>query len=502
MIDIPQQFNMATYFLDDRVKEGKGEKVAIRYRDRSYTYRDVVRESNRVGNVLRDLGVGVEDRVYLCLPDIPEFAFSLFGILKVGAVLTMGNPRLPREDYEYYLDYTRAKVAIVHASCAEHFRAIKSKHLRALIVVGHDYERLVEKAGDTCVIADTTRDDVACWLFSGGTTGRSKGVVHCHHDFPYNTEHYAKQVVQYRESDVTLSVPRLYFGYATGTNLWFPFAVGATTALFDEQPTPETLFEMIRKFRPTVLTNVPTTIGKMVNHPDAAKQDLSCLRVVLSAGEYLPPELYQRWKQTFRAEILDGIGSAEMFHIYISNRIGDVKQGSLGKIVPGYEAKVVNPETGAECPVGEVGRLHIKGDSAGLMYFNQHEKSKETFAGDWCFTADLFHVDAEGYYWYEGRVDDLLKVGGIFVSPIEVENCLLKHAAVAEAAVVGWKDEAGLEKPKAYVVLKAGARATVEELQAHVKERLAPYKFPRVVEFIDALPKTDRGKIDRKKLKP
>ncbi len=500
-MDLPHRFNMATYFLDDRLTEGRGEKVAIRWRDKSFTYRDVVRDSNRVANVLRDLGVGMEDRVYLCLPDIPEFAASLFGILKVGAVLTMGNPRLPREDYEYYLDYTRAKVAIVHSSCVEHFRAIKSRYCKALLVVGENYEQLVSKAKDTVEIADTTRDDVACWLFSGGTTGRSKGVVHCHHDFPYNTEHYAKQVVQYRESDVTLSVAKLYFGYATGTNLWFPFAVGGTTALFDEQPTPETLFEKIRQFRPTVLTNVPTMIGKMVNHPDAAKQDLSCLRVVLSAGEYLPPALYQQWKETFKAEVLDGIGSAEMFHIYISNGIGDVKQGSLGRIVPGYEAKIVNPETGAECAVGEVGRLHIKGDSAGLMYFDQHEKSKETFAGDWCFTADLLHVDAQGYYWYEGRVDDLLKVGGIFVSPIEVENCLLKHSAVAEAAVIGWKDEAGLEKPKAFVVLKPGARATAEDLQAHVKERLAPYKYPRVVQFIDALPKTDRGKIDRKKLK-
>jgi len=501
MFEIPTDFNMATYFLDDRLTEGRGEKVAIRWRDRSWTYREVVRQSNKIGNVLRDLGVGMEDRVYLCAPDVPEFAFSLFGILKAGAVLTMGNPRLPREDFEYYLDYTRAKVAIVHASCADAFRSIAAKHCKALVVIGEDYDARVDKASGEMRTAETTRDDVACWLFSGGTTGRSKGVVHCHHDFPWNTERYAKQVVQYRESDVTLSVPRLYFGYATGTNLWFPFAVGGTTALFDEAPTPETLFEMIAKFRPTVLTNVPTTIGKMVNHPEAGKQDLSCLRVVLSAGEYLPPALYQQWKRTFKAEVLDGIGSAEMFHIYISNRLGDVKEGSLGKVVPGYEARIVNPETGAECAVGEVGRLHIKGDSAGLMYFGQHEKSKETFAGDWCFTADLFHADADGNYWYEGRVDDLLKVGGIFVSPIEVENCLLKHAAVAEAAVIGIKDDAGLEKPKAFVVLRKGARATAEDLQAHVRERLAAYKYPRVVEFIDALPKTDRGKIDRRKLR-
>ena len=511
MSDFPDKFNMADYFLDARLREGKGEKVAIRSRRRSMTYLEVVRESNRVGNVLRDLGVGVEDRVYICLPDIPEFAAVFFGTLKIGAVVTMGNPRLPVEDYAYYLEYTRATVAVIYESVAEAFLSLRpqARYLKNLLVVGKPagglphYETLVPKSDERLAQADTSPDDLACWLFSGGTTGRSKGVVHFHHDFPWNTERYAKQVVQYRESDVTLSVPRLYFGYATGTNLMFPFAVGATTALFEEAPTPEAIFENIREWRPTVLTNVPTTIGKMVNHPDAAKQDLSCLRVVLSAGEYLPPELYARWKQTFGAEILDGIGSAEMFHIYISNRIGDVKPGSLGKIVPGYEARIVDTE-GRECKPGEVGRLHIKGDSAGLMYFGAHEKSKETFAGDWCFTSDIFRIDEQGYFWYEGRVDDLLKVGGIFVSPIEVENCLLKHPAVLEAAVAGYTDEQGLTKPRAFIVLREGREpngAAAEEIQSFVKERLAAYKYPRRVEFVDSLPKTDRGKIDRKKLK-
>ena len=510
MQGLPEKFNMASYFLDDRLREGKGEKAAVRSRRRTLTYLDVVRESNRVGNVLRDLGVEMEDRVYLCLPDVPEFAPAFFGILKIGAVVTMGNPRLPPEDYAYYLDYTRAKVAVVHDSVADVFRALRpqARHLRNLLVVGSavtglpHYETLVPRAPDELFWADTSRDDVACWLFSGGTTGRSKGVVHFHHDFPYNTEHYAKQIVQYRESDVTLSVPRLYFGYATGTNLLFPFAVGATTALFEEPPTPETVFENIREWRPTLLTNVPTTIGKMVNDRSAGEQDLSSIRVVLSAGEYLPPELHARWKATFGAEILDGIGSAEMFHIYISNRIGDVKPGSLGRLVPGYEARIVDTE-GRDCRPGEVGRLHVKGDSAGLMYFGAHEKSKETFAGDWCFTSDLFRVDEQGYYWYEGRVDDLLKVGGIFVSPIEVENCLLQHPAVLEAAVTGFVDEQGLTKPRALLVLRDGATggpALAEEIQGFVKDRLAAYKYPRKVDFVDSLPKTDRGKIDRKKL--
>ena len=504
-MEIPHAFNMAAYFLDDRLKEGRGDKVAVRSKDRSMTYRDVVRDSNKVGNVLRDLGAGVEDRVLMCLPDIPEYAPVLFAINKIGAVITMQNPAptFPADDYLYYLNYTRAKVAVIHESTLDRFNSVRAqaKHLKSLLVVGAkgNYEGLVAKASEKLEMAETSADDVACWLFSGGTTGRSKGVVHCHHDFPWNTERYAKQVVQYRESDVTLSVPRLYFGYATGTNLWFPFAVGATVALFEEHPTPEVLFENIKRFRPTVLTNVPTMIGKMLNHPDAAKQDLSCLRVVLSAGEYLPPELYRRWKATFKAEVLDGIGSAQMFHIYISNTIGDVKEGSLGRIVPGYEAKVVNVETGAECATGEVGRLHVKGDSAGLMYFDNHEKSKETFAGDWCFTADLFHKEADGTFWYEGRIDDLLKVGGIFVSPIEVEAALLKHPGIAECAVVGREDEQGLTKVKAYVVPKQ--KLAADDVIAFARTHLVAYKVPRWVEFLDGLPRTDRGKIDRKKLK-
>lgn len=507
MAESPERFNMASYFLDDRLREGRGGKTAVRSVRRSLTYGEVVAESERVGNVLRELGADIEDRVYICLPDIAEFAPVFFGILKIGAVVTMGNPRLPAEDFEYYLNYTRARVAVVHESVAEAFDSIRPKcrYLREILIVGKApagrpaYEERVARAPARLEWADTGPDDVAVWLFSGGTTGRSKGVVHFHHDFPYNTEQYAKQIAQYRESDVTLSVPRLYFGYATGTNLMFPFAVGATTALFEEAPTPEALFENIRRFRPTVLTNVPTMIGKMVNHPEAAKQDLSCLRVVLSAGEYLPPELYQRWKQAFGAEILDGIGSAEMFHIYISNRIGDVKPGSLGRIVPGYEAKIVDTE-GRECRTGEVGRLHIKGDSAGLMYFGSHQKSKETFAGDWCFSADLFRVDGDGYYWYEGRVDDLLKVGGIFVSPIEVENVLLQHPGVLEAAVVGYTDAQGLVKPRAYLVPR-GRPPSSEEIQEFVKSKLAHFKAPREIVYVESLPKTDRGKIDRKKLK-
>jgi len=376
-------------------------------------------------------------------------------------------------------------------------------------VVGENHGEFVSFAQATKAMpdeltpADTRRDDIAIWLFTSGSTGHPKGAVHLHHDLPYNTERYAKRVLGINEDDLTVSVPKLFFGYATGTNLLFPFAVGGATVLFSERSTPEKLFEMIERFRPTILTSVPTMINGMLNLENAAARDLSSLRFCLSAGEALPSELYERWVRTFGVEILDGIGSAEMFHIYITNRLGDVKPGSLGRIVEGYEARIVDPE-GREVPTGEMGTLKIKGDSAALCYWQAHEKSKETFAGDWCTTGDQFHVDAEGYYWYHGRTDDMLKVSGVYVAPIEIENCLLQHAGVAECAVIGHDAGDGLVKPKAFVVPRAGftpGDELAETLKEFVKSRLALYKYPRWIEFATSLPKNDRGKIDRKQLK-
>ena len=323
------------------------------------------------------------------------------------------------------------------------------------------------------------------------------------HDLPYNTEVFARRTMSVNENDLTVSVPKLFFGYATGTNLLFPFALGGATALFAERSTPEKMFEVIERYRPTILTTVPTMINAMLNAEDAISHDLSSIRFCYSAGEALPVELYHRWKQRFNVEICDGIGSAEMFHIYITNRPGDVKPGSLGRIVEGYEAKVVDAESN-EVPTSEMGTLKIKGDSAALCYWNAQEKSKETFAGDWCTTGDQFHVDLEGYYWYHGRTDEMLKVGGVFVAPAEIENCLLQHDAVAECAVIGHDAGDGLVKPKAFIVAREGHEPTaalVEEIKLFVKSRIALYKYPRWIEFVTSLPKNDRGKIDRKLLK-
>jgi benzoate-CoA ligase len=509
--EFPERFNMADYFLYHNLEAGRENKTCLYFRDETYTYGDAVRMANRTGNALRKLGVEMEDRVLIILPDCPEFVWTWFGASRVGAVVTMVNPLLPAEDYKYYLEYTRARCAVIHESLLKNFEEASggARYLRQTLVVGKErgnflsFEQAINAESDDCAAADTHRDDIAIWLFTSGSTGRPKGAVHLHHDLPFNTEVFAKRTIGVREDDLTISVPKLFFGYATGTNLLFPFAVGGATALFAERSTPETLFEVIERFRPTVLTTVPTMINAMLNMTGGAAKSLSSLRFCYSAGEALPVELYTRWMETFGVEIYDGIGSAEMFHIYITNRPGDVKPGSLGRIVEGYEARIVDAE-GVEVETGAMGTLKVKGDSAALCYWNAHEKSKETFAGDWCTTGDQFHLDAEGYYWYHGRTDDMLKVSGVFVAPAEIENCLLQHEAVREAAVIGYDEGSGLIKPKAFIVLRESHAPNEElahDIQEFVKSRLALYKYPRRVEFVSSLPKNDRGKIDRKKLK-
>ena len=322
---------------------------------------------------------------------------------------------------------------------------------------------------------DTSRDDVAGWLFTSGTTGKPKGAVHFHHDFPWNTERYAKATLGLNKDDVFVSVSRLFFGYATGTNLMFPFSVGGTAVLFPQKPTPDVLFDHIEKHKVTVLTNVPAMIRQMVDSEREA--DLSSIRICLSAGEALPAELYERWKARWpTAEILDGIGSAEMFHIYISNTLGDVKLGSLGKLVPGYETRIVGPD-GTDVETGDVGRLWVKGDSSALCYWGDQKKSHDVFRGEWTVTADMFRKDEAGYYYYAGRSDDLLKVRGMFVSPLEIEDCLATHPNVKECAVVGVPDDEGLTIPKAFVVLRQSDmdEALVDELQ-----RVRPHTFDEI----------------------
>lgn len=506
----PDAFNMADHFVFANLEAGRGAKTAILFEGRAITYDEVARNVARVAARLVSDGLLPEQRVLLCMRDCPEFVYAWFGALKAGAVVTQINPLLPASDYFYYLAYVKPQFAFIDAASAPAFRAAaaSSRHCAGganVLEVGGSFEPWLEReAAPESAPWPTRNDDPAVWLFTSGTTGQSKGAVHTHAHFAFNAEVYAKNFIGLREDDITISGPRLFFGYATGTNLMFPFAVGATTILFREQPSAEILFGLIAEHRPSILTSVPTLINKMLEAPHGADADLSSLRFAWSAGEALPRELHERWNKSFGVPIIDGIGSAESFHIYISNRPGDVRPGSLGKLVPGYEAKLLD-DSGAPVAMGDVGTLWLKGDSAALYYHCAYEKSKEHLRGGWIVSGDKFRQDGEGYWYYEGRGDDLIKSGGVYVSPIEVENCLMRHEAVRECCLIGKRDAAGLEKPFAIVVLKDIANASDELAQALIafaKQHLARYKAPHAVAFsAHALPRNDRDKIDRKALK-
>jgi benzoate-CoA ligase family protein len=537
----PDRFNLADYFLFERLREGLGSKPCVLFGPRAYTYEDVARRTRAFAAALEAADVRRGERVLIVLPDLPAFVWAFFGVLARGSVVAMANPDAPVESLEVLIDYTRATAVVtvprVAAALRERMRAgAVGREVRRVWVVA-DVAALDEPAEDPdgeCDVGDgmfrslapelalvdamraptvTHRDEPAVWLFTSGSTGEPKANVHSHRDFAFNTEVYAKRTVRYAGSDVTASVPRLYFGYATGTNLMFPFAVGGTVALFSERPTAESLARAIERYRPTVLTNVPTMLGKLLDHDQALQNagkpglDLSSVRFSLSAGEALPDALLRRWIERFGTDVYDGIGSAEMFHIYASNRPGDVRPGSLGKAVAGYELRVLpeDAEGPGAAPVhpGEIGVLWVKGDSVSHGYWLDRDKSWRVFHGHWCRTGDLFRIDAEGYLYFAGRADDLLKVSGLWVAPREVEDCLMEHGAVSHAAVVGIEED-GLVKPKAFVVLRAGRERSdglASELQDFVKVRLAKHKYPRVIEFVDDLPRNDRGKIDRKLLR-
>ena len=496
--------NIADWLLDARVREGKGDRPALLTDHAKYTYRDVQALANRFGHLLESAGVEPEQRVIIALPDGPEFVAALFGTLKVGAVVVMVNPQLALDAIEYFCSYTRAVVAVVHRHAATVFQAARGSagvYLKEIIVAGEAATmRALEGAPDELEAFPSHKDDAAIWLFSGGTTGQPKAVVQSHASFANTTVCYGQRVLELTERDITLAVPKLFFGYALGSNLFFPFSVGAATAVFPEKSTAETVFDKIRKFRPTVLVNVPTMVNQMVSHPDAAQQDLSSLRLATSAGEALPVELYDRWKQTFAVELLDGLGTAEMWHIFISNRHGAVKPGTLGTVVPGFDVRV-RDDLGHDLPDGEVGMLWVRGGSRANGYWQQMDKTQAAFRGEWYVSGDLIRRDADGYITYCGRADELLKVGGKWLAPQEVEGCLLQHPLVKEVAVVGVQDATGLTKPHAFVVAKEERPGLAEELQAFARERLEPYKAPRMVKFLPILPRTHLGKVDRAKLR-
>jgi benzoate-CoA ligase family protein len=496
--------NIADWLLDARVREGKGDRPALLTDQASYTYREVQALANRFGSLLESAGVEPEQRVIIALPDGLEFVAALFGTLKVGAVVVMVNPQLALDAIEYFCSYTRAVVAIVHRHAATVFQAARGAagaHLKEIIVVGEaSTTRALEGAPAERETFPTHKDDAAIWLFSGGTTGQPKAVVQSHASFTNTTLCYGQRVLRLTPRDITLAVPKLFFGYATGSNLFFPFSVGAAAALFPEKSTAETMFAKILKFQPTILVNVPTMVNQMVSHPDAERQDLASLRLATSAGEALPVELHERWMKTFGVELLDGLGTAEMWHIFISNKIGEVRPGTLGTVVPGFDVRV-RDDLGHDLPDGEVGMLWVRGGSRAIGYWQQMEKTQAAFRGEWYVSGDLLRRDRDGYFTYCGRADELLKVGGRWLAPQEVEGCLLQHPLVQEVAVVGIEDANGLTKPHAFVVAKEQRPGLEEELQAFARERLEPYKAPRSVRFLDVLPRTHLGKVDRARLR-
>ncbi len=510
--DIPDRYN-ASEVLYHNLDAGRADKIAIHCGDQTVTFAQLAETANRVGNGLLDLGLSAGSRLMMLLLDTPEFPATFFGAMRAGFVPIPTNTVLPPEDYEYFLKDSEAEAVVVSDVLFPKIKAVRANcpELQHVIVVGGtdepdviDWASWTGSAAAALEPADTGKDDPAFWLYSSGSTGFPKGVVHLQHDIRFTTETYARQVLGIREADITFSASKAFHAYGLGNNVTFPYSVGASTVLYPGRPTPEAVYEQIDRYKPTLFFTAPTLYAAMLAVPDAeVRWDLSSLRLCVSAAEALPAELFHQWRKRFGVEILDGIGSTELLHIFISNPPGNVKPGSSGLPVPGYAAKIVD-EHGETVAQGEAGDLLITGDSAAPYYWNKPDKTTHTMRGDWMFTGDRYWQDEQGYYYYDGRSDDMLKVSGQWVSPIEVENTLIEHPAVLESAVVAARDEADLVKPKAFVILQEGFEPGDElerELQDFVKSRIAPFKYPRRIEFVEDLPKTATGKIQRFRLR-
>jgi benzoate-CoA ligase len=493
-LDLPDRYNVGADLLD-RNLPARANKVAIHSAAGDLTYAALSSLSHGAARALLDLGVRREERVLLVGYDSPGWVASFLGAIRIGAIPVPVNPLLQRsEDYNHYVEDSLARVVIVDANTEEKLKpaAGNANLLRADQI----------KPDKEVAAAPTRKDDMAFWLYSSGSTGKPKAVVHLQHDIPYTCVTYAEQVLGIKESDTTFSTTGLFHAYGFGNNLTFPYWVGASTVLHAGRHTPQTVLDTIEKHKPTLFFSAPTLYNAILNLEGAKSRNLKSIRHCVAAAEALPAEVWRRWKDAFGLTILDGVGSTEMLHIYCSNRLNEVKPGSSGKPVPGYELKILSDE-GEPVAKGEAGDLYVKGDSALALYWAQHEKSKRSIVGEWFFTGDRYRVDQEGFYWYEGRSDDMIKVSGLWVSPIEIESALLEHPSVAESAVVGMSVD-GFTRIKAFVIPKQDAAtgdALVVELQEHCKSRLQRFQYPHLIEFVPELPKTVTGKIQRYKLR-
>lgn len=511
VITFPHPYNAAADLIDRNLLAGRAEKIAIRDDKGSYTYAEVAERVNRFAGGLTDLGVCAEQRILLCLHDSIDFPAAFLGAIKAGVVPVAVNTLLTSKDYDFMLRDSRVQALVVSEALLDSFRPILNDqpYLKHIIVSGAQsgpYLSFADLAAGSSPQFDpvaTSSDDICFWLYSSGSTGSPKGTVHLHSSLIYTAELYAKPVLGIEESDVVYSAAKLFFAYGLGNGLTFPFSVGATTVLMAERPTPASVSRVLREHRPTIFYGVPTLYGALLSSPDMPKREELALRRCTSAGEALPADIGRRWTEATGVDILDGIGSTEMLHIFLSNRPGEVRYGTTGKPVPGYQLKIVG-ENNIEVEPGEIGELQVCGPTAASFYWNNREKSLHTFLGPWTRSGDKYIKTEDGYFTYCGRSDDMLKVGGIYVSPFEVEASLCSHESVLEVAIVGHADVDELVKPKAYVVLRPGFSPSPElaaALQLHVKHQLAPFKYPRWIEFINELPKTATGKIQRFKLR-
>ena len=505
-----QQYNAAVDLIERNLAV-RPDKIAYIDERASYSYAELAARVNRAANALTNLGIPLESRVMVCLLDTIDFPAVFLGAIKAGLVPIAVNTLLTANDFDFILRDSRAQALIVSEALLPSFNPILSGQpfLKHVVVAGADrsphrlLDNLMTDASEQFSAAPTRPDDACFWLYSSGSTGTPKGVVHVQTSMIKTAELYAQPILGIQENDVVFSAAKLFFAYGIGNGLSFPLSVGATTVLLSERPTAQAVCRTLKEYRPTIFYGVPTLYSALLASAELPKREESNLRRCTSAGEALPPDVGRRWFERFGVDILDGLGSTEMLHIFLSNRPNDNRYGTSGKAVPGYDIRLVDEE-GKPVPKGEIGELQVSGPTGAAFYWNNRDKSRNTFLGPWTRSGDKYTESADGYFTYGGRADDMLKVGGIWVSPFEVESALASHAAVLEAAVVGRADENGLIKPKAYVVLRPNVPQSDElsaALQQHVKAHLAPYKYPRWIEFVAELPKTATGKIQRFKLR-
>jgi len=511
-LNLSRQFNAAEYFVDRNVTEGRGAKAAIMYEDQVISYGRLAEKVNRTANALSQLGVGMENRVLLLLRDTPEMIYSFYGAIKAGAVPIPANILMKAPDFLYMLNDSRAPVLIVDAVFWPEIDKIldQAVFLKSVVVVGEQahghlsFDELLEKADPAFKAAATTADDAAFWLYSGRNPEKLMGAVHHHSHMLYCAEAYAKGILGMSDADRAMG-SFLFFAYGLGNGAYFPFAVGATTILINHPPKPELIYQDLTKYKPTLFFTVPTLLGVLADYKETCRQQgrdlppVDSLRACISSAEILSPEIYHRFTESFGVEVLDGTGSTEICHIFLSNRFGEVRPGSTGKAVDGYQMRLLDDD-GNPVKAGQIGNLLVSGGSIASAYWNQRAESRRNMRGEWFVTGDRYLMDADGFFYFRGRSDDMLRVGGKWLAPGEVEKTINQHPSVAESAVVGYKDQDELIKPYAFVVLNSGSQPTdnlQEDIKQFVRDRIAIYKFPRWIEFVDQIPKTAGGKIQR-----